>query len=388
MNRLLWLPEYPTFQPEWDLHVEDIQNTFFKCISWQMEETLDATNCPYHYVCDRTYPPNFPLAVDVLVLLFTSASYLVTLFIVVMDMMSSGRRRSERIRSSSSSSPNRYLLPSGPISLPIIILAFAKGSQINTIFPLSFMGPPILQLVLISALSFDYGADDKDIKYTFFAASTVSGILHASLYLDSIVLPYYTGFDALVSSTFSGECGTCVCRKEALVVGGKLVKYRGWSVTTFLVVGVLCLRILCRIMCGSESEGENGKLLLLKGLTERLSWISIAIDCVYLTAKSPTDRGLLRGAAFGGILLLICLHVLKEACTHIYAMASMAENMKWKIPKFTFWACAKANKTGKIMNPVSIRVSDYSSSNNGVRVTCARAISAQLKPTFQGCLSM
>ncbi|KAK4261916.1 hypothetical protein QN277_004851 [Acacia crassicarpa] len=308
MNRLLWLPESSTFQPVWNPY--DVQNTFFKCISWQVEETLDATSCPYHYVCDRTYPANFPLAVDVLVLLFTSASYLVTLFIVIMDL-SSGRRG---IRS-----PNRYLLPSGPILLPMIILAFAKGSQINTIFPLSYMGPPILQLVLISALSFDHGAD-KDIKYTFFAASTVSGILHASLYLDSIVLPYYTGFDALVSSTFSGECETCVCRKEALVVGGKLVKYRGWSVTTFLVVGVLCLRILCRIVV---SETENAKLLVLKGLMERLSWISIAIDCVYLTVKSPPERGLLRIAAFGGILVLICLHVLKEACTYVYAMANV-----------------------------------------------------------------
>ncbi|XP_028767056.1 uncharacterized protein LOC114724773 [Neltuma alba] len=313
MNRLLWLPESSTFQPEWNLY--DVQNTFFKCVSWQVEETLDATNCPYHYVCDRKYPANFPLAADVLVLLFTSASYLVTLFTVIMDL-SSGRRG---IRS-----PNRYLLPSGPILLPLIILAFAKGSQINTIFPLSYMGPPILQLVLISALSFDYGAD-KDLKYTFFAASTVSGILHASLYLDSVVLPYYTGFDALVSSTFSGECETCVCRREALVVGGKLVRYRGWSVTTFLVVGVLCLRILCRIV----GESENGKLLLLKGLMEKLSWISIAIDCVYLTVKSPPEKALLRIAAFGGILVLICLHVLKEACTYVYAMANVAENRRW-----------------------------------------------------------
>ncbi|WJX10602.1 hypothetical protein P8452_01300 [Trifolium repens] len=58
-------------------------------------------------------------------------------------------------------------------------------------------------------------------------SSTISGILHASIYLDSILLPYYTGFDALMSSTFSGECATCVCRKEELVVGGKLVKYKG-----------------------------------------------------------------------------------------------------------------------------------------------------------------
>lgn len=327
-NRLLlWLPYYPTLlQSEWDLY--DIQNTFFKCISWQVEETLDATSCPYHYVCDKTYPPNFPLSVDILVLLFTSVSYLVTLFIVIMDMSTTRRVGGGDSREIIRRSPNRYLLPCGPISLPIIILAFAKGSQINTIFPIHIMGPSILQLVLISALSFDYGSD-KDLKYVIFAASTVSGILHASLYLDSVMLPYYTGFDALVSSTFSGECETCVCRKEALVVGGKFVKYRGWSLTTFLVVGVLCLRILCRIMCGVGSESENGKLILLKNLMERLSWVSIAIDCVYLAAKSPPERGVLRIAAFGGILLLICLQVLKEACTHIYALANVSENMKW-----------------------------------------------------------
>lgn len=305
------------FKSEWDL--QDIQNTFFKCISWQVEETLDATNCPYHYVCDRTYPANFPPSVDLFLLLFTSASYLITLFIAVTDMTSGRRERR---------SPNRYLLPSGPISLPIIILAFAKGSQINTIFPLSSMGPPILQMVLISALSFDY-ASDKDIKYVFFAASTVSGILHASMYLDSIVLPYYTGLDALLSSTFSGECETCVCRKEALIVGGKVVKYRGWSVTTFMVVSVLCLRIVSRIMYSGGGESENGKMLVVKFLMEKLCWVLIAIDCVYLSAKSPPGRVVLRVSAFGGILLLISLHVLKEICTHIYAMANVAENMRW-----------------------------------------------------------
>lgn len=320
MDRLLWLPEYPTFQPGWDLGGE-IHATFFKCISWQVEETLDALNCPYHYVCDRTYPANYPPAVDILVLLFTTASYLVTLVILVMDMSSGGRGRIFLGHYS-----KRYLLPSGPISLPLIILAFAKGPQINTVFPISCTGPAILQLVLISALSFDNGAD-KDFKYAFFAASTVSGILHASLYLDSVVLPYYTGFDALVSSTFSGECASCVCRKEALVVGGKLVRYRGWSMTSFLVVGVLCLRIVCKIL----GENNAGKMLLpIKAMMERFSWILIAVDCFYLTANSPPERVLLRVAAFGGIFLLILLHVLKEACSQIYTtMPYVAEKLRW-----------------------------------------------------------
>ncbi|TKY69078.1 hypothetical protein E2542_SST05342 [Spatholobus suberectus] len=314
MNMLFWLPVHPTFQPGWDL--EEIHATFFKCISWQVEETLDTINCPYHYFCDKAYPPNYPLAVDILVFLFTTASYFVTLVIVIMDM-TPGRGRIFLGQS------KRFLLPSGPISLPLIILAFAKGPQINTIFPLSCLGPAILLMVLISALSFDNGAD-KDFKYTFFVASTVSGILHASLYLDSVVLPYYTGFDALVSSTFSGECASCVCRKEALVVGGKLVRYRGWSMTTFFVVGVLCLRIICKI------SGENaGRLLFIKALTERFSWILITVDCVYLTLNSPPERVLLRVTAFGGIFLLIFLQVLKEACSQIYSMAYVAEKLRW-----------------------------------------------------------
>ncbi|KAL2339385.1 hypothetical protein Fmac_007325 [Flemingia macrophylla] len=311
----LWLPAYPTFQPGWDQ--EEIHATFFKCISWQVEETLDTISCPYHYFCDKTYPANYPLLVDVLVLLFTTASYLVTLVIMIMDMIY-GRGRIFLGQS------KRFLLPSGPISLPLIILAFAKGPQINTIFPLSCLGPAILLMVLISALSFDNAAD-KDFKYTFFVASTVSGILHASLYLDSVVLPFYTGFDALMSSTFSGECASCVCRKEALVVGGKLVRYRGWSMTTFFVVGVLCLRIICKI------SGENyaGKLLFIKAFMERFSWILITVDCAYLTLHSPPERVMLRVAAFGGIFLLIFLQVLKEACSKIHSMAYVAEKLRW-----------------------------------------------------------
>ncbi|XP_004308747.1 PREDICTED: uncharacterized protein LOC101306970 [Fragaria vesca subsp. vesca] len=137
----------------------------------------------------------------------------------------------------------RYLLPSGPIGLPVIIFALAKGHRINTTFPLSSIGPAILQLVQISALAFANGGDN-DIKYVFFEASTISGILHASMYLDAVVLHYYTGLDALVKSTFSGECPSCVCRNEDLVVGGTLVSYRGWGLTTFLVVATLCWRVI------------------------------------------------------------------------------------------------------------------------------------------------
>ncbi|XP_019455263.1 PREDICTED: uncharacterized protein LOC109356391 [Lupinus angustifolius] len=315
MNNLLWLPKYPTLQPGLDL--ENFHATFFKCISWQVEETLDEINCPYHYVCDRTYPSNYPPSVDILVLLFTIASYLVTLVILIMDMMNSRKGSIFMCKS------KRYFLPSGSISLPLIILVFSKGPQINTIFPLSCIGPAILQMVLISALTSD-NEGDKGIKYVFFAASTVSGILHASLYLDSVILPYYTGFDALMGSAFSGQCESCVCRKEPLVVGGKIVRYRGWSMTTFLVVGVLCLRIVCKI-----SRVNSGKVLYIKNLMEKSCWVLITVDCVYLTLNSPPERVMLRVAAFGGIFLLIFLHVLKETFIQIRTIAYATQKLRW-----------------------------------------------------------
>lgn len=301
MNRQLLPPELSAFQPEWALG--DVSLTFFKCVRWQLEETMDPIDCPYHYFCDSIYPGNHPPAVDILVFFFATALYLTTLMIMVMDIS----RRGHHCLSQS----KRYLLPSGPVFLPVILLILANGHRINTVFPLSIIGPAILQLVHISALTFNNGAN-KDIKYAFFEASTISGILHASLYLDSVLLPYYTGFDALVSSTFSGECASCVCRKEVLIVGGTLVSYRGWSVTSFLVVGALCLRIICKLF------GEKtGKIILITFCLETLAWILISMDCVYLTTNAPPERSMLRVAAFGGVMVLICLHVLKRACNHI-----------------------------------------------------------------------
>ncbi|XVF22251.1 hypothetical protein REPUB_Repub12eG0157500 [Reevesia pubescens] len=294
-------PKVAGFQPEWDL--EDIRNAFFKCTRWQVEETLDPINCPFHYFCDSIYPGNYPPAVDILVLLLTTASYLATLVIILIDISRRGRP--------SLSKSKRFLLPSGPVSLPLILLALAKGPRINILFPLSCIAPAMLQLIQISALAFDIG-DDKDPRYAFLEASTISGILQASVYLDSIILPYYTGIDALASSTFSGECLSCVCRKEVLVAGGKLISHRGWSVTTFCVIGALCLRIICRL-----SDENKGKFSSIQSLLESLGWILITKDCIYLVANSPPEKSLLQAAALGGILVLICLHVLKKFCTRI-----------------------------------------------------------------------
>lgn len=288
------------FRSEWPS--EDVQAIFFKCVRWQVEDTMDPINCPYHYYCDSTYPGNHPPYVDVLAFLFTTALYLVTLAIMVVDISRRGR---PYLRES-----KRYLQPSGPVSLPLILLVLAKGSRINTVFPLSCFGPAILQLLQVSALTFDSHID-KDVRYAFLQASTISGILHASLYLDSIILPYYTGFDALVSSTFSGECPTCVCRKEVLVVGGRLIRYRGWSLSTFLVIGVLCSRILCRV------TGENkSKIMSIKTLLESLGLILITVDCIYLIRRSP-EQSLMRIAAFGGVLVLICLQMIKKMCAQM-----------------------------------------------------------------------
>ncbi|MED6109668.1 hypothetical protein PIB30_035745 [Stylosanthes scabra] len=295
--------------------------TFFKCISWQVEETLDLLNCPYHYVCDTTYPAaNYPPYVDIFVLLFVTASYLVTLVIILAAATTTRRRRRRR---------PRYLLPSGPISLPLVILTFAKGPQINTIFPISSTGPAILHLVFISALVFDSDDDEdeeeednkkKELRYALFAASTVSGILHASLYLDYVVLPYYTGLDAMANSSFSGVCDSCVCRKEALVVGGKVVRFRGWSLTTFMVVGLLCFRIICRIIANKKKNMKMKTTQMIKGLMETLCWLFIFVDCVYLIAKSPAHHH--HGtviASFGAILLLILLHLLKQAYSFLFS---------------------------------------------------------------------
>ncbi|KAF5732026.1 hypothetical protein HS088_TW18G00714 [Tripterygium wilfordii] len=308
MNRQLWDPRNPAFQPEWAL--EDTRLIFYKCTRWQVEETMDTISCPYHYFCDSNYPGNYPPAVDILVLLFATSSYLTTLVMMVLDI---SRRRQQTYQSQC----KRYLLPSGPLFLPIILFVLAKGYRINTIFPLSCIGPAILLLVHISALSFDTGIK-KDVKYAFFEASTVSGILHACIYLDSIILPYYTGLDALVASNFSGECVSCVCRKEHLVVGGKLISYRGWSVTTFLIAGVLCSRIISRLP--EHNKGTILSIKRFKTLLESSSWILIIFDCINLIMQSPPEQPVLQIAALSSILVLICLHLLKMVCSWV---------MKW-----------------------------------------------------------
>lgn len=290
---------------EWEMD-SDRKKTFFKCTKWQFEDTLDPINCPFHYFCDSIYPGDYPQFTDVLVFFFVTVTYLTTLIVVLRKVISRRREDGE-----DDSKAKRYLLPSGPISLPLIILILAKGQRINTLFPVSIFGPAILQLVQLSVLIFENNIE-KEASFVFFEASTISGILHASLYLDAVILPYYTGLDALVTSTFSGVCKSCICRKEPLIVGGKIVAYRGWSSTTFLLVGVLCLRII-RKLC--REEGMKKRVLVIKNVVQGLALLLLIRDCVYLAVMFPVEEPIVfRVFVFGSLLLLICVYVITQVC--------------------------------------------------------------------------
>lgn len=233
-------------------------------------------------------------------LIFAIASYLLVMAFTLLRF----RRRDINI----GTSKRRYLLPSGPIALPLVLLILAKGSRINSLFPISVMGPALYHLVHISSLAFEYQFADRSVKYTVLEASTVSGILHASLYLDAIIMPYYTGLDALTKSTFSGDCATCVCRTQALVVGGGIVSYRGWSKTSMAVIATLCFRMLSRIFVGEKLNLMNRMKMFLEGV----SWSLIATDVVYLMITVPQENGILNATAYGGICVLVSLNVSRK----------------------------------------------------------------------------
>ncbi|XP_010457194.1 PREDICTED: uncharacterized protein LOC104738703 [Camelina sativa] len=298
---------------EWEMDSVRKQ-TFFKCTKWQFEDTLDPINCPFHYFCDSLYAGDYPQIIDVLVFFFVTVSYLTALIAMLRKVISRRSRREDGDYDDGGDDDDkakRYLVPSGPISFPLIILILAKGQRINTLFPISIFGPAILQLVQLSVLIFENNIE-KEASFVFFGASTVSGILHASLYLDAVILPYYTGYDALVTSTFSGVCKSCVCKKEPLIVGGKIVSYRGWSSTTFLVVGVLCLRIICKLC---REEAKRKKVTVIKMAVEGLAWVILIRDCVYLAVMSPVEEPVLFIAfVYGSVLVLICVYVITQVC--------------------------------------------------------------------------
>ncbi|PKA54192.1 hypothetical protein AXF42_Ash000025 [Apostasia shenzhenica] len=280
---------------------KNLTTTFFRCTRWRVEETADLLNCPFHYFCDTSYAGNHYPFVDLFVLIFLLCSFLSASAFTALEFGSRGqsfwRRRFKR----------RYLLPSGPILLPLVVLILYHGQRINSLFPLSQMGPALLLLVHISALSFESRGEQRSLRYAVLEASTVSGILHASMYLDSIILPYYTGLDALERSVFSGECPTCVCRREDMVAGGRIVLYRGWSKSTLAIVAALCSRMLGRIF------GEEKSTLLVKLTAEVIGWGSVAGDAVYLLRIDiPGERESLMMAIYGGICALISCNELRK----------------------------------------------------------------------------
>nr|CAD1835564.1 unnamed protein product [Ananas comosus var. bracteatus] len=118
-------------------------------------------------------------------------------------------------------------------------------------------------LSLASTLAFQ-NESNKDIRYALLEASTVSGILHVNLYLDAIILPYYTGIDALSGSRFSDECPSCLCKTQALNV---------WE------------------------ERFN---LVVKSVLEGISWVFVASDCVYMMNNGP-EEGAFSRMVYGGL---------------------------------------------------------------------------------------
>ncbi|WOL20487.1 hypothetical protein Cni_G29292 [Canna indica] len=147
-------------------------NAALVMFGWQLKETTNLINCPYHYFCDNGYQGDYPPAVDYLVVLFATFSFLST-------------------------------------AAPSLSLATGWEAQRTE---LAINGR---------------NRAKTDIVYGVLEAFTVLGMLHASLHLDTIILPYYTGLEALRWLTFSGVCTSCVCRMDELVVGGSQSAYRG-----------------------------------------------------------------------------------------------------------------------------------------------------------------
>ncbi|CAN6301527.1 unnamed protein product [Urochloa humidicola] len=273
-----------------------VTRQILKCTRWQLEETTDFVTCPYHYYCDSSYPGDYPAAVGLLVAAFAAYCFLSTLAFTVLDLVRAPAAPGVR------GIKRKYLVPSGPFLLPLVLLALAKGQRVNAVFPLAQLGPALLLLLQASALAFRNEADG-DIRYAVLEASTVSGVLHASLYLDAVVLPYYTGMEALRWSRFSGECASCLCRMEPLVVGGTAVQYRGLSKTALAIIFALCSRMVCRIY------GEERLSAWTRSALEAVGWVFVAGDAVYLVGWVAAEGGTVGVAAYSLVAGLVFLSV-------------------------------------------------------------------------------
>ncbi|XP_062200263.1 uncharacterized protein LOC133902951 [Phragmites australis] len=272
----------------------NITRQILKCTRWQLEETTDFITCPYHYYCDSSYPGDYSASIGGFVAAFAAYCILSAAVFTVLDIARSGTGVG-RIK-------RKYLVPSGPFLLPLLLLILAKGQRLNVVFPIAQLGPALLLTLQASALAFRNEADG-DLRYAVLEASTVSGILHACLYLDAVVLPYYTGTDALRWSRFSGECATCLCRMEPLVVGGRTVLYRGLSKTALAVIFALCSRMVCRIY------GEERLSAWTRSALESASWVFVAGDAVYLAGWAVDEGAAASVAVYGLVAALVFLCV-------------------------------------------------------------------------------
>jgi hypothetical protein len=300
----------------WRGQGSNITRQILKCTRWQLEETTDFITCPYHYYCDSSYPGDYSAAVGVVVAVFAAYCLLSAAAFTVVEigsgaMAAGGVGRIKR----------KYLVPSGPFLMPLVLLVLAKGQRINAVFPLARLGPALLLTLQASALAFRNEADG-DVRYAVLEASTVSGILHASLYLDAVVLPYYTGTDALRWSRFSGECATCLCRMEPLVVGGRTVLYRGLSKTALAIIFALCSRMVCRIY------GEERLSVWTRSALEIVSWVFVSGDAVYLAGGALTEGAAASVAVYALVAALVFLCVFGK----VFRFLAWAENrqVQWK----------------------------------------------------------
>jgi hypothetical protein len=291
-----------------------VTRQILKCTRWQLEETTDFVTCPYHYYCDSSYPGDYHSAVGALVAAFAAYCFAAALAFTVLDLVRSGVAGVRGIK-------RKYLIPSGPFLLPLVLLALAKGQRINAVFPLAQLGPALLLLLQASALAFRNEADG-DIRYAVLEASTVSGVLHASLYLDAVVLPYYTGLEALRWSRFSGECASCLCRMEPLVVGGTAMLYRGLSKTALAIIFALCSRMVCRIY------GEERLSAWTRSALEGVGWVFVAADAVYLVGWVSAEGGAVGVAAYSMVAGLVFLCVFGK----VYRFLAWVESRQsqWK----------------------------------------------------------
>ncbi|CAM0957039.1 unnamed protein product [Alopecurus aequalis] len=300
----------------WRGQGSNITRQILRCTRWQLEETTDFITCPYHYYCDSSYPGDYSTAVGVVVAVFAAYCLLSAVAFTVVEIGSVARAAGGvgRIK-------RKYLVPSGPFLLPLVLLILAKGQRINAVFPLARFGPALLLTLQASALAFRNEADG-DVRYAVLEASTVSGILHASLYLDAVVLPYYTGTDALRWSRFSGECATCLCRMEPLVVGGRTVLYRGLSKTALAIIFALCSRMVCRIY------GEERLSAWTRSALEIASWVFVSGDAVYLAGWALAEGAAASVTVYALVAGLVFLCVFGK----VYRFLAWVENrqVQWK----------------------------------------------------------